>query len=499
MLWLLLFCLAIGLLTYGFNLFNLHLSIDNELAGFTDNLVNAWLAQGRWGTYLLNRFLLPHPIIPIVPMAITIAGLSASYVLSAATWRWPIDLAHYTAAPFAIGFPTFVQLAAFMNLSFAVAIGLFLASLAVYLVSRGRQRDHLLAVPLVATAISMYQPVILFPVVSFLAFAASRSRTVEVGETLHRLLKFALVLLASLALYYAVWRVWLVLGHVAPSRYIEQFVRPDLLVSSPLTVIERGARFTWEILSGGSDMFLEKRRVFAATIVCASLVVLLDAWLTRRSPAEFMLRILLIAGAVLCPLLVVVIAGGALPYRNLLGAPLGFAALMFMAVSTISLRRVRSLLVVLSVFCFVGFADGANRQFYAQSLVLQADRDLANRIVDRLHQLGALPESRRTPVEFVGVHRFSPSAAIPRIWGSTLGASFFEWDNGNPCRIDAFMRSMGYELARITPQQRAALQARITAMPVWPAAGSVQRLEGVFVVKFGDYSPNATLECDMRS
>ena len=168
------FCVLIGVLTYGFNLFNLNLSIDNELAGFLENAVTAWLVQGRWATYLLNKYFLPNPIIPVVPMAITIAGLAASYVMSAITWRWPIDLAHYVAAPFAIAFPVLVYLSAFINLSYAVAIGFALSAFAVYLAATDRRTFYLLAIPILATAIAIYQPVILFPVVSFIAFAAAR-------------------------------------------------------------------------------------------------------------------------------------------------------------------------------------------------------------------------------------------------------------------------------------------------------------------------------------
>jgi hypothetical protein len=93
-LWLLGSCLVISLLTDGFNLFDVRLSIDSEISGFADLTPGVWLAKGRWGTHLLNRFVLPHPSIPVVPMAITMVGFSVGDVLAAMTWRWPIDMAH---------------------------------------------------------------------------------------------------------------------------------------------------------------------------------------------------------------------------------------------------------------------------------------------------------------------------------------------------------------------------------------------------------------------
>jgi hypothetical protein len=486
-LWLLVFCLLIGVLTYGFSLFNLNLAIDNEVAGFADDGTIAWLIQGRWGTFLLNRFLLPHPIIPVVPMAITIAGLATSYVLSTVTWRWPIDIAHYAAAPFAIAFPVLVHLSAFLNLAYTVAIGFSLSALAVYLASMDRPKLYILAIPLLSTAIAMYQPVILFPLVSFLAFAAARVPAAGITQTLRRLIIFCLVLATSLILYYAVWRLWLSVAGIKPS-YVNDFVQLGALMASPLRILATSARSTWSVLSGSSEIYLEKRHIVGATVLLAAAVVVGDSWLARRNLGEFLMQVALIAAALLLPLMVVAIDLGFLPYRNLLGVPLGFAGLLFMALSARRLRLAHPVLVLLCALCFLGFADGANRLFYAQSLIVQADRDLANQIVDRIHVLGGLPESQPTMVDIVGAHSMANSPAIPKIRTSTLGTSFFEWDQGNPWRIAFFMRSMGYDLRPIAPPQRSALLDRIKAMPSWPANGSVQRIDGIFVVKFSDYS-----------
>ena len=147
---------SFGVLTYGFNLFNLDLSIDDELAGFLENAVTAWLVQGRWATYLLNKYFLPNPIIPVVPMAITIAGLAASYVMSAITWRWPIDLAHYVAAPCHC-LSRARHLSAFTQ---PVLHGCnWLCSVGLHGLSRGHRSADVLfmAIPILATAIARYR------------------------------------------------------------------------------------------------------------------------------------------------------------------------------------------------------------------------------------------------------------------------------------------------------------------------------------------------------
>jgi hypothetical protein len=481
------FCVLIGLLTYGFELFNVHLSIDNEITGFADLTARVWLTPGRWGTHLLNRFVLSHPVIPVVPMAITIVGFSVSYVLSAITWRWPIDGAHYVAAPFALSFPVLVHLSAFLGLVYAVAIGCCLAALAVYLASRDRPAALLLAILPLTAAISTYQPVALFPVVSFLIFAAMRVPLVGGRRTLRRLIGFSLVLTASLLLYYAIWRAWLWWRDLAPA-YVDRFIQVDVLRASPGPTLAASARFAWEILSGQGDLFLEKRYTFAMAVLLAGGVVLLDRWLARRNLGQYVLQILLVGAALVLPLTAVVINAGSLPYRTLLGTPIGLAGLVFVAMSAGRLWGARLALTVLAGVCLLGFVSSANRLLFAHSLVVQADRDLANRLVDRMHAVGAAPEGGPTLVEFVGAHRMLPWPGLPRVSSSTLGASFFEWDEGNPVRMTVFMRSMGYDLRRIGRGQRVALLERIRAMPSWPADGSVQRLDGIIVVKFSDYT-----------
>jgi hypothetical protein len=485
-LWLLGFCLLINLLTYGFNLFDVRLSIDNEITGFEDLTPTVWLAKGRWGTHLLSRFVLPHPIIPVVPMAIAMVGFSVAYVLSAMTWRWPIDMAHYAAASFALSFPVLVHVSAFL-VWYVVAIGFCLAAVAVWLAARDRAGPLLLAILPLTAAVSVYQPVTLFPIVSFLAFAAIRVPAVGIRRTLRRLVGFSLVVAASLALHYAIWRSWLSFRGLAPV-YVDQFLHPDTLWAFPRYTLTTSTRFAWRILSGDSELFLEKGEVFGVTVLLAGGVILADRWITRRNLGQFLLQVLLIGAALLLPLMVVAINGGYLPYRNLLGAPLGIAALVFTAISATRFRLARAVLVALSAVCLLGFVNSANRLFYAQSLVVEADRDLANRIVDRIHALGVVPESSPTAVEFVGAHQMRESPVFPRISSSTLVASFFEWEGGNPRRIAIFMRSMGYDLRPITARQRDVLLERIKMMPLWPAEGSVRYIDGVIVVKFTDYT-----------
>ena len=62
------FLMFVTICAYGFELFNFNLTIDEEIHATRIAPALAWITQGRWGTYVLNKFLLPYTVIPFVPL-----------------------------------------------------------------------------------------------------------------------------------------------------------------------------------------------------------------------------------------------------------------------------------------------------------------------------------------------------------------------------------------------------------------------------------------------
>src|SRR5215217_5768181 len=57
------FLTFIAICAYGFELFNFNLTIDEEIHAKSIEPVLGWITQGRWGMYVLNKFLLPYTVI----------------------------------------------------------------------------------------------------------------------------------------------------------------------------------------------------------------------------------------------------------------------------------------------------------------------------------------------------------------------------------------------------------------------------------------------------
>ena len=70
---------------------------------------------------------------------------------------------------------------------------------------------------------------------------------------------------------------------------------------------------------------------------------------------------------------------------------------------------------------------------------------------------------------------------------TTLGESFFEWDQGHPVRMVLYMKMMGlYWYEWVSPEEKAALQSAYADMPVWPRSGSVRLVDGIVAVKLSE-------------
>jgi hypothetical protein len=115
------------------------------------------------------------------------------------------------------------------------------------------------------------------------------------------------------------------------------------------------------------------------------------------------------------------------------------------------------------------------------------DRALAANLYERV---GALStdgcNDKPCVVDVYGQYHIN--TPYPTAWGSTMGASFFEWDDGNIYRMFSFMRLLGYTnfVALGDPQYRTNNITLFEKMPVWPAAGSVIKSKDVYLVKLSN-------------
>lgn len=186
----------------------------------------------------------------------------------------------------------------------------------------------------------------------------------------------------------------------------------------------------------------------------------------------------------LIPFAIHPLAGDRMPYRSLVSVPYVFW--FFAAAAALSpiawLRRAGiALVIVVALQCLHTFSS-----FQAQKrLVLDHDRQLASQIYQRIaSEIPDFDRNRTYQIDFYGGYKFH--TVYKEVHRSTWSGSFFEWDRGNAERIVKFMTILGYSnFQELDDATRTSLLPVIKKMPIWPAAGSVQVVDGVILVRLG--------------
>jgi hypothetical protein len=488
---------AIFSIFYFSELAGFSLSIDEESAVFRSDAA-VWVAQDRWLAYLIERFLLPPPILPFFPLFLfgALASLSYMIVVRVHQYRleeWPVLLAFILFSAFPVLY--FVLDFSVVTISFGVA--LLLSCVCLFLFDRAMdsfsaRAAHrggtigLFALQALSAAavIGVYQSLILLVAAGccgIFLLRYLRGPAMSLRQILTAHLYLACSLVASVILAFLISRGFQWLLGVQPG-YIGGFIRPEQLLDTPFVVIQKLAKEYWQIYGGKRAVYGLRYITFPALLLLGMFALAARA---QRGTKAIFFVILYMAAMTAIPFAINLISGGKLPYRTLVAVPYVFwffAAGAVLSHITVVRRLAVALVIIVSIQCLYTFST-----FQAQKrLVLDHDRLLASEIYQRIvAQIPDFDRSKIYVVDLYGAHEFR--SIYKEINGSTLSASFFEWDDGNPRRIVDFMKILGYSnFVQADPTVRKALLPVMQEMPVWPAAGSVRIADGVILVRLGE-------------
>jgi hypothetical protein len=478
---------AVALLGYGFELTHFTLSIDEELFPGSASL-SQWVAQGRFGVALLKLVSGHVHVVPFFGLFVSLTALVGSafvwlYAYQGASGHRPESAVTLVFPALYLSCPAFAYYLSFETFDVEVSIGIVLAALATLFFVRGAvqaqgARNLVWSALLVFSATSVYQALLsvwacgtLFALVAGELSRADGTADAPRSRLAGALVRAAVVTVAGVAAYKLVET--LLYLWVPKSPYPETFVRWGTM---PVDAIARDLHGYLLAFPRG-EMFWGAAPQWPTYLLLVGLLLLV---LLRPKPGRATSSLLL-AALGLSPFALAFVLGGHAPLRSLLAYPLMVAAVWALALREFTWRPARLALLVGTVLIVLVQAQDLNRAFFSEHLRWQADRDVANRIVERIERLD-LPREGVVPVAFVGM--LARRADRIFVKSETLGASIFEWEGGNPWRIVSFLGSMGHQrLVAPTREQLAAARREAEAMPGWPAAGSVVYRDGVVIVK----------------
>lgn len=453
----------------------LPLSIDAEITTLsTTNFY--WIAQGRWGAYVVTQLFPPH-LVPYLTMAIFGAAASLGYTLVLQAcglrfdWRAGLGFAVFC------GFPIWSLILEFSSNTVQVGLALLCCCSALWLLVRrmdGGDRRGLSIVAeiaIVAFAIALYQALLFVYATLVVASLLLNRRSASEGARM--ILHAVGVVAVAIIGYYVVGKIFSASLGVAPA-YVGQFIRFDAVFGDPIGTIKRTFTMAFDAYTG--DRILYGQPVYAATAVLAVFIVVVGI---RLSAWHAFLAVCLLA----LPFALFLTAGGyTFPPRGLLAIPVAVWAMSMIAMK----ERHRSLRVAGTVaVCFVIFQSAAaiSSAQAVRDMRTEFDRRIASEIHTAISQLADGPQQKvdffggvqpPQPVYGVGLH-------------STAAGSFFAWDGGNPARIFGYMHLLGYQdIVQLGAPERQALKPEFDGMPVWPRSGSVRRFQDVVLVKLSD-------------
>jgi len=474
-----------------YQLSNFSISIDDEFV-ISFSHPEVWIVQGRFVNFLFEKYLIPRPVMPFVPLALFGVLVVSGYIFLLKSLRVTTAGSALLFFPIFCAFPTWSLLTAFQANTPPAGLAVLACGYASWLFRQGCEQDDLslsrsapsaLAIIVAgAVAIGCYQSFLLFLAITLflplVTLAREGQSVVRLGRDLRRAL---LLLIAAGAVYAGVQRLffsWLMTsaaGANLNADYILGYVRFETLLTSPLMVLRHLLGEALAVYLGGDPVYGMTAPAFALLTLFVVAAAVWSGWL--RWGVRGVILAVIGSGIVLAlPFGLNLMSGGQMPFRSFVGVPVALTGLGLIGFSVLPTwgRRVGSLVLIASLLTMLQIEGRYNA---TRSLVALQDQQLASALARRIAVLVG-PLSLKYPVKVDVFGWRPPSLPYARADGSTVGASFFEWDQGNPYRITAYMRLLGYNVVALSPEERLAHAERLKRflrMPPWPAPDSVQQ------------------------
>lgn len=492
------YSLLLTIFAFGYELFNYTLSIDDEMQAFQIAFNNGTtIGTGRWGLYLLNILVLPQSILPFFPTLLALICIAVAAVLFLTTEENTTS----SALVFSLIFVTNPVHAFYLPWIGAMfyAFGMVLTVCAYIVLKKAIDsgnfslKSYAFSIVFLGFALSIYQALIaVFLVLGayYLFNSQFTNSEMNVKKILINIWRIITVTVFAF-IFYKIGdisaRFFLFDGaYLHESRYIDNFVGWGKL---PMTeIIFTFIKYTGGYLAGMKNF----GDAVSLTYTSAILILIFAVYFIVKSSLSFKARLvslLLLCAFILSPFSLMYFIGKSLPTRAFLGLPL-MISLLWLFVYRSAGKVLRGFLVVGAIIILLNNTHINTRLFFSGYVSWQADRDMANRIIERIYNLDPPEKNGLVKVTFIGSYQHPRNTLF--VQSDVFGASFFGWDNGNSDRIRNLFKTLGVNnIQMVSIKHTDKLDEQIELMPEWPSKGSVKLVDNVVFVKLSDKSKNS--------
>jgi hypothetical protein len=487
------FSFIVAIFAYGYELFNFSLSIDEEIDSFkTASEAYAFIIVGRWGVYFLNLFFQPISIIPYYPTIIALICLSLSSIVFTTQSKENLSSKIIFSIIF-ISNPIHSYYLSFNSSGLYYTMGLVLTTVAYFIFKHSVEnekryfKNYFVTILLLGFSISLYQShLILFIVyVVYFVFSESLAPSILKRKFIWQIIKDLIIIVSLSLIFYKIGdlitRHYFLPEILNNSTYLENFSKWGKLPLIHIfkTIFQEITNYLTGYGKLTSILGLSLKAIpFVFLLIVFKLINI------KQSIPNRIISIILLLALTLSPFLLVFYSGGILPIRTMIPLTLMIALLWLISYkhSGFLLRR---LIFIVAILILINNTWINTRLFYASYTSWQADRNIAERMIERIYQLDPPKTNGRIKVVFLGNYKHEQNELFFK--SETHGASFFEWDPGKPYRINPFFKTNGIsELYTVSLDLLKDYNAEIEAMPSWPDAGSIKLFDAIVLVKFSN-------------
>lgn len=482
---LLLFSVAISILTYGFTLNNFCLSIDNEQV-FHNRFS---LDLGRWGTNLVRSQIF-EGITPYFTLLISLILMSMAAVEMARLFKLNTVMSYVFCGLF-LSFPQMAYQFIFLMQSDAVALGFLLSAFSVRLFVEFVENTPKLFSPktiliFIATAlllmfvIAIYQALIFIPAILFLIYAFQKTYETDYKFKIEikNLLLFGVLMLLSVALYYISVKI----------------ICPEMGTMDSYTSGSSDNRFVdfynlWLDNIRGNMYYGEK------TFVVASLLSLALVIKFAFDKKHFLIRTIALFLMLFVPFFIsFFITTGSNPPRIYVTSGIVFAFIIVHFFASIKVDKLAVLFASTIMLANIYFVTNL---YLANYRITNHDIGIAKKIDNAI--LTQYPDfnPNENYVYFYGSIPYGEHEKFRLPNSEIFAGSFFQWDNGSNNRIINFIKynDVAYYKEIDNKETYLKIKDSIEQIPVWPKPGYIKMIDNVIIVKLGkDKGSNLSIE-----
>jgi hypothetical protein len=477
----------IAIICYGYELFNFTLSIDEEAYSFlrASNIKNR-ISDGRFGIYFLNLFLSPESVLPYFPTLISIICIALTAILFINNEKGDLQSKIVFSTIF-ISFPQHSYYLAFNICNSLFTIGMVLTVISYLFTQKAIEEKRYRNVFLISSILSLtltysiYQgliPIFILIVLVHLLLLLMDNQTHTFKEISRKILWFLFVFCSSFLLYklIGIGLKLLFFGSVQTNTaYLDQFIAWGHLPVKQVI-------YNMIIATKGYVLGATFYGAFSLKSVLILIPFLLFVILKEvKNRLNKLVSLFVFSLFLISPFLVMYITGSSIPTRSMLALPFFLAVLWWLSYQYLS-PLFKKVMLVFTFLIFITNTYHTTRLFYSSYVSWQADRDMANRIIERVYALDLPKGKNQIPIAFVGKHMHQQNNLFFK--SDVFGASFFEWDNGNPERMKDFFKTIGVNNLEVVPKnQLNKYYGFLDTIPSWPQKGSINLVDSVVVVK----------------